>query len=133
MHVFQRYASAPLRCSTWLQAFDQLRANGKVEAEDVIVMVECHLRAKKHRSALRMLQNHNLFAAAALPPGKQHKLFNIVLESRSLQKCSPELLFKLLAVGLQQRTPDATCQLSQLVFDCLRHLDLQLASQVRCV
>ena len=114
-----------------LQAFDQLHANGQVNAEDVVVMVECHLHASKHWSALQMLKHHSLLAAAALPPHKQRNLFDIVLESRSLQKCSPQLLLKLLAAGLQQQTPDATRQLSELVTACLQDQDMQLVKQVR--
>ena len=87
-----------------------------------------------------MLQDHGLFAAAALPPYKQRKLFDFVLRlfdfvlrSRSLQKCSPQLLLKLLAVGLQQGTPDVKRQSSELVTECLRDHDMQLVKQVRCV
>ena len=118
-----------------LQAFNQLRANGKVKAEDMIVMVECHLRASKHQSALQMLQHRtvSLSAAAVMLPHKQRELFHIVLRSRSLQTCSPELLLKLLAVGLQQQTADAKQQLLELITACVQHQDMQLAKQVRCL
>lgn len=116
-----------------MQAFDQLHASSKVKAEDVIVMVECCIRASKHHSALEMLQHHtvSLSAAAVMPPHKQRELFYVVLRSRSLQKCSPELVLKLLAVGLQQQTADAKQQVSKLVTDCLQEQDMQLAQQVR--
>lgn len=131
----QRHASVSPRRSFCLQAFDQLHAIGKVNTEDMIIMVECRIHAGKHRSALQMLQHStvSLSAAAVMPPHKQHELFYIVRKSRSLQKCSPQLLLQLLAVGLQQQIADAKLQISKLVTNCLQDQDVQLAKQVRLV
>lgn len=99
----------------------------------MIVMVECHLRAKEHRSALQMLQLPILTAETVMPPHKQDELFYLALKARSRQKCSPQLLLELLAMSMQQQTEYAQTQASELITGCLQDQDMQLASQVSCL
>lgn len=128
----QRYARFPLRTSFCLQAFEQLavHTSGVVSAQDVMVMVEYHLRTRNHVSALQMLQRHSSSANTAVPPHKQDKLFYIALESRRVHPCSPQLLLELLTMSLQQKTSYAKSQASNLITHCLQGGNMQLASEV---